>query len=76
MSPLRWGGCCTNRTALPFRFAALRAKHGSMTNTIALWLGIFIVGFFVLDYFVFQLDAVGVILRGILQLITKMAFWR
>lgn len=76
MSPLRWGGCCTNRTALPFRFAALRAKHAHMTNTIALWLGIFIVGFFVLDYFVFQLDAVGVILRGILQLITKMAFWR
>ncbi len=47
-----------------------------MTNTIALWLGIFIVGFFALDYFVFQLDAVGVILRGILQLIAKMAFWR
>ena len=76
MSPLRWGGCCTDRTTVLFRFATPRAKDICMTNTIALWLGIFIVGFFALDYFVFQLDAVGVILRGILQLIAKMAFWR
>lgn len=47
-----------------------------MTNIIAIWLGIFIIGFFVLDYFVFHLDAMTFILRLLIETIAKMAFWR
>jgi hypothetical protein len=48
----------------------------SMTNQIAIWLAIFIVGFFVLDHFVFQMDALTVVMRLILSAIKKIAFWR
>lgn len=47
-----------------------------MTNTIAIWLGLIIVGFLVLDHFVLHLDAIEVLMRSLLQLISKMAFWR
>ena len=35
-----------------------------------------IIGFFVLDYFVFHLDAMTFILRLLIETIAKMAFWR
>ncbi|MCO4841525.1 MAG: hypothetical protein KC439_01275 [Yoonia sp.] len=47
-----------------------------MTNTIAIWLGLTIIGFFALDHFVLHLNAIEIVLRGILQLIDKVAFWR
>lgn len=47
-----------------------------MTNTIAIWLGLIIIGFFALDHFVLHLGAIEVIMRGLLQLISKLAFWR
>ena len=47
-----------------------------MTNIIAIWLGIFIIGFFVLDHFVFHLDAMTLILRLLIETIAKIAFWR
>tara|TARA_B110000902_G_scaffold10205_1_gene12408 strand:+ start:7909 stop:8052 length:144 start_codon:yes stop_codon:yes gene_type:complete len=47
-----------------------------MTNIIAIWLGIFIIGFFVLDHFVFHLDTMTLILRLLIETIAKMAFWR
>mgnify|MGYP000432989227 CR=1 FL=1 len=47
-----------------------------MTNTIAIWLAILIVGFFVLDHFVLHLDAVSFVLRHLITLIGMVAFWR
>tara|TARA_B110000967_G_scaffold177447_1_gene191562 strand:- start:1175 stop:1318 length:144 start_codon:yes stop_codon:yes gene_type:complete len=47
-----------------------------MTNIIAIWLGIFVLGFFVLDHFVFHLDAMTFILRLLIETIAKIAFWR
>ena len=47
-----------------------------MTNTLAIWLALLIIGFFVLDHFVLHLDAQSIALRGLLDLITKVAFWR
>ncbi len=47
-----------------------------MTNTIAIWLGIFIIGFFVLDHFVFHLDAMTFFLRLLIETIAKIAVWR
>ncbi|MCO4846458.1 MAG: hypothetical protein KC448_00615 [Yoonia sp.] len=47
-----------------------------MTNTIAIWLAIFIVGFFILDHFVLHLDAITLILRLLIEMIAKIAVWR
>jgi len=47
-----------------------------MTNQIAIGLALFIVGFFLLDHFVFHLDALTVVLRKIVSTINHMAFWR
>ena len=47
-----------------------------MTNQIAIGLAIFIVGFFLLDHFVFHLDAMTVVLRKIVGAVKFMAFWR
>ncbi|MEN8896298.1 MAG: hypothetical protein ABF248_09450 [Yoonia sp.] len=47
-----------------------------MTNTLAIWLGLLIIGFFVLDHFVLHWDAINVVLRGLLDVIGKVAFWR
>jgi hypothetical protein len=47
-----------------------------MTNQIAIGLAIFIVGFLLLDHFVFHLDAITFVLRKIILLIQKIAFWR
>jgi hypothetical protein len=47
-----------------------------MTNTIAIWLAIIIIGFFVLDHFVFHLDAITLVVRLLIDLIAKVAFWR
>lgn len=47
-----------------------------MTNIIAIWLGIFIIGFFVLDHFVFHFDAITLILRLLIEMIAKIAVWR
>lgn len=47
-----------------------------MTNTIAIWLALLIVGFFALDYFVLHLDAATIALRKVIDLIGVIAFWR
>lgn len=47
-----------------------------MTNQIAIGLAIFIVGFFLLDHFVFHMDALTFILRLLIAAIHKIAFWR
>jgi len=47
-----------------------------MTDTLALWLGGLIAGFFVLDAFVLHLDAGTIAMRGMLDLIQWVAFWR
>ena len=47
-----------------------------MTNTIAIWLAILIVGFFALDYFVLGWDSPTLILRLVIDLTGNMAFWR
>ncbi|MEO9864224.1 MAG: hypothetical protein ABJO29_14215 [Yoonia sp.] len=47
-----------------------------MTNQIAIGLAIFIVGFFLLDHFVFHMDAMTVVLRKIVGAVKFMAFWR
>ncbi|WP_458790409.1 hypothetical protein [Yoonia sp. MH D7] len=47
-----------------------------MTNTIAIWLGLLIIGFFTIDHFFLHLGAVEILMRGLLQLISKIAFWR
>lgn len=47
-----------------------------MTNTIAFCLAILIIGFFVLDHYVLQYDALTVVLRLLIELIGKVAFWR
>lgn len=47
-----------------------------MTNTIAAWLAVFIIGFLVLDHFVLQLGAVFHFMRGMVFLIDKAAIWR
>lgn len=47
-----------------------------MTNIIATWLGLIIVGIFALDQFVFHLDLPHMVLRGIVMATDKVAFWR
>lgn len=47
-----------------------------MTNQIAIGLAVVIVGFLLLDHFVFQLDAITFVMRKLLELINWMAFWR
>lgn len=47
-----------------------------MTNTIAIWLAILIVGFFAFDYFVLGWDSPTHILRFVIDLTGNMAFWR
>ena len=47
-----------------------------MTNTLAIWLFLFIVAFFALDYFVLHLDAARFLARKGLDLIDYLAFWR
>ena len=47
-----------------------------MTNQIALGLAVVIIGFFVLDHFVFQLDAGTFVMRKLLGAIRFLAIWR
>lgn len=47
-----------------------------MTNIIAIWLAIIIIGFFLLDHFVLRLDASMFAARFLIDLIVKMAVWR
>ncbi|MDG1377553.1 MAG: hypothetical protein P8P56_11190 [Yoonia sp.] len=47
-----------------------------MTNTIALWLGIIIVGIFALDFLVLHQDLPQLAIHGLVFLIEKVAFWR
>ena len=47
-----------------------------MTNTIAIWLGLLIIGFLVLDHYVLHWDVLTVALRLLLTTIEKVAFWR
>lgn len=47
-----------------------------MTNTIAIWLGGLIVGFFILDALILHLDAHLYVMRAMLDLIRWVAFWR
>ncbi len=47
-----------------------------MTNTIALWLAVLILGFLALDYFYLDWNVVVFLGRKLLDLIEWMAFWR
>lgn len=47
-----------------------------MTTQISIGLAIFIIGFFVLDHFVWHLDALTFVMRKILAMINTMAIWR
>ncbi len=47
-----------------------------MTNTIAIWLFLFIVAAFAIDYAVFGWDGLYAIMRVLIDLIRWLAFWR
>lgn len=47
-----------------------------MTNRIAVWLALLIIGFFVLDHYVLGLDAGVFLARKFMELIEYLAFWR
>ncbi len=47
-----------------------------MTNRIALALGLFIIGFFVLDHFALHMGAGLLMARKFMALIDWVAFWR
>jgi len=47
-----------------------------MTNPIAIWIVIFVIGFFLLDHFYLHLDAGLIIARKLRDLIEYVAFWR
>jgi len=47
-----------------------------MTNRLALWLVLLIVGFFVLDHYVFGLDAGVFLARKFIDLIEYLKIWR
>ena len=47
-----------------------------MTNTLAIWLGLLILGFFVLDHLVLGLGAGTQAMRGVMTVIRWVAFWR
>jgi len=47
-----------------------------MTNTIAIWIVILVIGFFLIDHFYLQLDAGLIVARKLRDLIDFVAFWR
>ncbi|WP_368183711.1 hypothetical protein [Aestuariibius sp. HNIBRBA575] len=47
-----------------------------MTNTLAIWLFLFIIGFFLLDYFVFEMEVGLFVARKGIDLIQVLAIWR
>lgn len=47
-----------------------------MTNIIAIWLGVIILGFLALDYFVLDWDSPLFLGRKLLELVEYLAFWR
>jgi hypothetical protein len=47
-----------------------------MSNALAISIGLFVVGFFILDVTVLHLDVAVIAMRGLASLIDKMAFWR
>jgi hypothetical protein len=61
--------------AITLRWRA-RLLQSGMTNTVAIWLGVLIVGFFLLDQFVLDLGAGLFLAKRGLDLIEYLAFWR
>lgn len=47
-----------------------------MTDRLAIWLFLLIVGFFILDAYVLHLDAGVTAMRAVTDLIRAIAFWR
>lgn len=47
-----------------------------MNTQIAIGIAVVIIGFFVLDHFVFELDAITFVMRKIIAAIRVLAFWR
>ncbi len=47
-----------------------------MTDRIAVFLALFIVSFFLLDHFVLHLEMGTIVLRGIVDAVRWLAFWR
>ncbi len=47
-----------------------------MTNAIAIFLGLLIIGFLALDHYVLHLDAVTFLFRKLISLIDILTFWR
>jgi len=47
-----------------------------MTNRIAFWLFVLILGFFLLDHFVLGLDADVFLARKLIELLNYLAIWR
>tara|TARA_B110000503_G_scaffold119091_1_gene180608 strand:- start:851 stop:994 length:144 start_codon:yes stop_codon:yes gene_type:complete len=47
-----------------------------MTNIISIWLVVLIIAFFVLDHYVFEMNAFFFLIREFMKLIEYVAFWR
>ncbi|MEJ6398692.1 hypothetical protein [Yoonia sp. 208BN28-4] len=47
-----------------------------MTNGIAIFLALLIIGFFALDHYVLHLDALTFLFRRLIAVIDILAFWR
>ena len=47
-----------------------------MTNTLAVWIVLSVVGFFLIDAYVLQWGLGMLVARGFLELIHWLAFWR
>ncbi|MEJ6478692.1 MAG: hypothetical protein QNL92_08425 [Octadecabacter sp.] len=47
-----------------------------MTNIISIWLVVLIIAFFVLDHYVFEMNAFVFLIREFMKLIEYVAFWR
>lgn len=54
----------------------LAGYTSAMTNSLAIWLGVLIVGFFVLDAVLLGWGSGTIVMRGLVDLIRWVAFWR
>lgn len=47
-----------------------------MTNTLAIWIVVIVVGFFALDHYVLHWDADIIVMRLVTDTVQEIAFWR
>lgn len=60
----------------PFPVGPAQSKPWHMTNGVALFLAVLIIGFFTLDHYVLHLDALQFLFRRMISVIDILAFWR